>query len=86
MTARDISTIEADIQAIKNENPNWASNAGVMALMTQLVEEKNILSKTTAPTGKFAFTRLFSILNHLLYIIFITFDFPTDVIIWKPYS
>jgi hypothetical protein len=73
MTTRDISTIEADIQAIKNKNPNWASNTGVIALMIQLVEEKNILSKTTAPTGKFA---LFSILNHLLYIIFITFDFP----------
>jgi hypothetical protein len=43
--------------------------------MTQLVEEKNILSKTTTPTGKFAFTKLFSFLNHILYIIFITFDF-----------
>jgi hypothetical protein len=55
MTTRDISTIEAEIQALKDANPYWASNAGIQALMTQLLQEKNYLHSTTAPAGKFTF-------------------------------
>jgi hypothetical protein len=49
MITRDIATIDAEIKALKDENPNWVSNAGDKALMTQLLQEKNNLHLTTAP-------------------------------------
>ena len=47
--SRTLEAIEADIQAIKNANPDWVTNAGVMALITELLREKNSRS---AAAGK----------------------------------
>ena len=41
--SRTVAQIEAEIQEIKNANPNWATNPGDKALMKSLIDEKNIL-------------------------------------------
>jgi len=44
MSTRTIADIEADIAALKNANPNWLTDAGDKALITSLINEKNLLS------------------------------------------
>lgn len=43
MSTRTIQQIESEIQAMKDANPNWTTNSGVMALITALTNEKNNL-------------------------------------------
>ena len=50
--SRTLEAIEADIQAIKDANPDWVTNAGDKALMTELMREKNSRSVIPAPAGK----------------------------------
>jgi len=50
--SRTLEAIEADIQAIKDANPDWVTNAGDKALMTELMREKNSRSVILAPAGK----------------------------------
>jgi hypothetical protein len=44
-----IDEIEADIKAIKNANPNWASDAGVMAAITAMNNRILALEARLAP-------------------------------------
>ena len=44
MSTRTIADIEADIVTLKNANPNWPTNVGVLALMTSLTTQINVLS------------------------------------------
>ena len=41
--SRTVAQIETEIQAIKDANPNWVTDAGVKALITELMKEKNLL-------------------------------------------
>jgi hypothetical protein len=49
--SRTVEAIEADIQAVKDANPDWITNAGVMALITELLREKNSRSVIPAPAA-----------------------------------
>eukprot|EP01040_Poterioochromonas_malhamensis_P008812 gene8812-9546_t len=44
---RTVPVIEAEIQAIKEANSHWTNDAGVIALITELMKEKNHLNSTT---------------------------------------
>ncbi len=44
---RTVPVIEAEIQAIKEANPHWTNDAGVIALITELMKEKNHLNSTS---------------------------------------
>ena len=49
--SRSIAIIEAEIVAIKEANANWMTNAGVMALIAALTNEKNACI-IAQPAGK----------------------------------
>jgi hypothetical protein len=42
--SRTIAQIETEIQAIKDANHNWVTDAGDKALIKSLTDEKNLLS------------------------------------------
>jgi 3',5'-cyclic AMP phosphodiesterase CpdA len=54
-SSRTIPQIEAEIQAIKDANPDWLVNSGDKALITALTIEKNGVIALTAPAGKSPF-------------------------------
>ena len=56
MSTRTIADIEADIIAVKNANPNWLANAGVIALITSLTTQINDLSASMQPAGNYLHT------------------------------
>ncbi len=39
--SRTAEIIQGEIDKIKADNPNWTTNVGVMALITELIKEKN---------------------------------------------
>jgi hypothetical protein len=41
---KTVDQIEAEIEAFKNANPGWMTNAGDKALITELTKEKNTIS------------------------------------------
>jgi len=42
--SRTVAQIETEIQAIKDANHNWITRADIIALITELMKEKNLLS------------------------------------------
>ena len=58
MSTRTVSSIEADIDKVK-QNPNWFSDAGDKMLITAFTTEKNLLlqqqSLASAPEGDYSF-------------------------------
>jgi hypothetical protein len=42
---RTTEEIEAEINAVKQNNANWASNAVVLAYITELLKEKNLIGQ-----------------------------------------
>ena len=50
--SRTVEAIEAEIQAIKDANPDWITNAGDKALITELMRLLNSRSVILAPAGK----------------------------------
>lgn len=58
--SRTLEVIEAEIQAVKDANPNWITNSGVMAFITELTREKNSLTAISTPAGEFTFKSYFS--------------------------
>ena len=50
--SRTLEAIEAEIQAIKDANPDWITNAGDKALITELMRLLNSRSVILAPAGK----------------------------------
>ena len=40
MSSRTIEVIQSEIEALKNANPHWLTDAGVKALITALINEK----------------------------------------------
>lgn len=65
-SSRNIQQIEADLKAIKDANPDWASNPVDMALITALIVEKNRISASSAPAGKFIIKTHSILLNKIL--------------------
>ena len=55
MSNRTVGIIDAEIDAIKVNNPNWFADTGDKALITELTVEKNQLSQAppTAQPGNY---------------------------------
>ena len=41
--SRTVAQIETEIQAIEDANPDWVTRADIIALITELMKEKNLL-------------------------------------------
>jgi hypothetical protein len=50
--SRTFEAVEAEIQAVKDANPNWITNAIIMGYLTELMREKNSRIVIPAPAGK----------------------------------
>ena len=75
MSTRTIADIEADIIAVKNANPNWLTNAGVIALIMSLTTQINDLSASMQPAGNYLHTTFNSLSYfHYKYIKIIIFS------------
>ena len=75
MSTRTIADIEADIIAVKYANPNWLTNAGVIALITSLTTQINDLSASMQPAGNYLHTTFNSLSYfHYKYIKIIIFS------------
>jgi hypothetical protein len=69
--SRTLEVIEGEIQAVKDVNPNWMTNSGVMAFITELTREKNSLFAMATPAGISPFKSHFSPVINFKYLFYI---------------
>ena len=50
--SRTLADIEAEIQVVKDANPGWMTNHGVMAFIVELLREQNSCTVIAASAGK----------------------------------
>ena len=77
-TNRTVGIIDAEINAIKDHNPNWVADNVDKALITALTIERNQLSTASAtqPAGNNLFLLLpISRLSHVLVYLYFYFSF-----------
>lgn len=57
--SRTIEQIVADLEAVQNSNRNWASDPLPLAMCTELVREKNLLTE-----GKSRFPNMYDVMRN----------------------